>query len=125
MTRKTSIFILLILAVSAGLYACRSDAQTAPTWNANKITSGKTPVFTSVVGDVKLSMVQASEPSTWVGSFWGRDYAGNWTRISPKTGAAASDTSLTISSGSPFFKFPGIKLEVIVTTSGSATFWGE
>ena len=127
-SKKVAMAILAILALGVVVYACNpgpAEAQTAPEWIGTDMTAGKTPVYQSVIGDMKLSIAQFAESSAWVGTIWGRDTDGVWTRITPTMGSSATDTTLTIDGTTPFLRFPDIKAEVFVTHSGTATVWGE
>ena len=131
-SKKLAMVILAILAIGAlaliigSVDVERAEAQTAPHWVGSNLTAGKQPVWTTTPGDRRLSMLQMKDVTLWSGTFWGRNYAGVWTRISPQVGSSAADTVLTVATGSePFLKFPAITVEIIVTKSGIATIWGE
>jgi len=129
MNRKTMVIILVSLLVAVVLLVAgrNSEAVTSPKWVGNDITTGKTAIADSVYeASVALSMIQVIETSSWKGSFWGRNRSvsdSTWVQITP-TKASDGDTTLAPPAGA-FFYFNSIRLEVIVTESGTATFWGE
>ncbi len=127
MDKKLAYAIGLIFAVCVLLliFVPGTEAQTHPTWIGKDLTTGTTDLLSDGTSPtpVPVKSLQVIETTSWVGSFWARNYNGDLVRVCPMYGAG-TDTTITPPVGA-FFVFQSAGIEEIRTVSGTATFWGE